>query len=229
MEKTKKELELRHIAAILFAALAVSQILGNVLYIPAMANTNFLFALLFIGGYGCIAYCLYTGRRDKVLALGFGLVAIPKVLTFLSGWFTELYTVSHWYSGMQFSLLSAVPTFLDTLGYTNIYVVVGQEGEVNKFRRAGVGEVVVKNATYVIFTSDNSRRENLDNIINDITANIKDYSNYEVILDRSVAINKAINMADDNDLVLILGKNSNVEMIYSFLADRNIKESSLEE
>ena len=123
MEKTKKELELRHIAAILFAALAVSQILGNVLYIPAMANTNFLFALLFIGGYGCIAYCLYTGRRDKVLALGFGLVAIPKVLTFLSGWFTELYTVSHWYSGMRFSLLSAVPTLLDTLGYVAACVV----------------------------------------------------------------------------------------------------------
>ena len=117
MENIKKELEIRHIAAILFAALAVSQIVGNVIMIPGMANTNFLYAILFIGGYGCIAYSLYVGRRDKDLAFGFALVAIPKVLIFLSGWFTQLYTVSHWYDGIRFNLFTALPTLLDALGY----------------------------------------------------------------------------------------------------------------
>ena len=80
-----------------------------------------------------------------------------------------------------------------------------------------------------IFTSDNNRREDPNNIINDITANIKNYSNYEVIVDRDDAIKKAINMAYDNDIVLILGKYTDINMIYSFLADRNISESSTEE
>ena len=119
--------------------------------------------------------------------------------------------------------------FINSLNYSSVYVVVGQEGEVDKFRRSGVGEVVVKNSTYAIFTSDNNRREDPNNIINDITSMIKEYSNYEVIVNRDEAIKKAINMAYDNDIVLVLGKYTDVNMIYSFLADRNISESSTEE
>ena len=87
----------------------------------------------------------------------------------------------------------------------------------------------MKNSTYAIFTSDDSRSEDPNNIINDITANIKEYSNYEVIIDRDDAIKKAINMASDNDIVLILGKITDVNRVYSFIAERNISESSFEE
>ena len=120
-------------------------------------------------------------------------------------------------------------SFINTLNYSSVYVVVGQEGEVDKFRRSAVGEIVVKNSTYAIFTSDNNRREDPNNIINDITSKIKDYSNYEVVIDRDDAIKKAINMASDNDIVLILGKYTDINRVYSFLADRNLKESSTEE
>lgn len=170
--------------------------------------------------------CLELGVGLNVLVSRIEKINVPNHLVFLKtdNCFKVMVDYAHTVNSI-YRLLS----FINTLNYSSVYVVVGQEGEVDKFRRSAVGEVVVKNSTYAIFTSDNNRREDPNNIINDITANIKDYSNYEVILDRSVAINKAINMADDNDLVLILGKNSNIEMIYSFLADRNIKESSLEE
>ncbi len=119
--------------------------------------------------------------------------------------------------------------FVNSLGYSRSFVVIGQEGEINKFRRSSVGEIVVKNCTYAIFTSDNSKSEDTKSIINDITSNIKNYSNYEVIINRDEAIEKVINMADDNDIVLILGKNTDIELIYSYLAIRNMRESSTEE
>ena len=39
-----------------------------------------------------------------------------------------------------------------------------------------------------------------------LTSDIKDRNNYEVVIDRKSAIEKAINMAQKGDMVLILGK-----------------------
>ena len=88
-----------------------------------------------------------------------------------------------------------------------------------------MGEVVVKNSNYVIFTNDNPGSEDPNKIIEDITKNIKNYGNYEVILDRSSAIKKAIDMADEADIVLILGKDDDSVVAYSAIADRHIREA----
>ena len=121
-----------------------------------------------------------------------------------------------------FRLLS----FIKTLNYDRIIVVVGQEGEKNFFRRSHVGEIVVKNSNYAIFTSDNPRGEDPTKICNEIVQNIKNYANYEIIINRDAAIKKAIDMADEGDLVLILGKKINIEVIYSAIVERNIREST---
>lgn len=170
--------------------------------------------------------CLELGVSLNVLLTRIEKINIPNHLIFLktNNCFKVMVDYAHTVNSI-YRLLS----FINSLNYSSVYVVVGQEGEVDKFRRSGVGEIVVKNSTYAIFTSDNNRSEDPNNIINDITANIKNYSNYEVIVNRDDAIKKAINMAYDNDIVLILGKYTDINRVYSFLADRNISESSTEE
>ena len=88
MENQKKEFELRQVAAILFAVLAGSQVLSNLMYAFRMPmsvmSTNILIVFLFIAGYAVVAYALFIGRRDKVLAAGFGLLTAAKLLVFFA-------------------------------------------------------------------------------------------------------------------------------------------------
>lgn len=97
--------------------------------------------------------------------------------------------------------------FVHTLDIHRSIVVIGQAGERDYLKRPQVGEVVVKNATYAIFTSEDPRSENPEDICSDIVQTVKDsYHNYEIVIDRREAIQKAIDMATDKDIVLILGK-----------------------
>ena len=68
-----------------------------------------------------------------------------------------------------------------------------------------MGDIATKLSDYVIFTNDNPRTEDPNNIMNDILKGVKT-KNYEVILDRKLAIKKGIDMMNKNDILLILGK-----------------------
>ena len=57
-------------------------------------------------------------------------------------------------------------------------------------------------------TSQDPRSEDPYDIACDLTTLVKDYDNYEIIIDRKEAIKKAIDMAEKNDIVLIIGKGS---------------------
>ncbi|MDD2391940.1 MAG: UDP-N-acetylmuramoyl-L-alanyl-D-glutamate--2,6-diaminopimelate ligase [Bacilli bacterium] len=110
--------------------------------------------------------------------------------------------------------ISKLLNFVHTLDINKSIVVIGQAGERDRFKRPIVGETVVKNATHAIFTYEDPRSEDPRDIINDMIANIKDYNNYEIVIDRHDAIKKAINIAQPKDIVLILGKgNENDEKL----------------
>ena len=68
-----------------------------------------------------------------------------------------------------------------------------------------MGEVASLYADYIIITNDNPRCEEPITIANDIAKGIKN-KKFEIILNRREAIKKAVEMADDFDSVLILGK-----------------------
>lgn len=132
--------------------------------------------------------------------------------------------------------------FVHTLEIKRSIVVIGQAGERDKSKRPKVGNVVVENATYAIFTYEDPRSEDPVDICNDIIAELKDtHNNYEIVIDRREAINKAINMAQDGDMVLILGKGNetyeklkdetiyfnDIEEAYNAVATRKIKEGTI--
>ena len=97
-----------------------------------------------------------------------------------------------------------VLSFLKTLN-RNIILVVGCGGSRDKTKRTVIGQISVDNSDYVIFTSDNPRDEDEMSIINDIIVDIEK-ENYEVVVDRYLAIKRAIEISQPNDIIAILGR-----------------------
>lgn len=117
--------------------------------------------------------------------------------------------------------------FVHTLDINKSIVVIGQAGERDYLKRPIVGEVVVNNSSYAIFTYEDPRSEDPKDICNDIIKNIKNtHNNYEIVIDRHEAIKKAINMANEKDIVLILGKGNET---YEKLKDKVIYFNDVEE
>lgn len=86
-----------------------------------------------------------------------------------------------------------------------IIVVFGCGGDRDKQKRPTMGRIAQQNSDIVIITTDNPRTENPNDIIDDILAGM-DNNNYIVIKDRKEAIEKAISLANKDDIVLIAGK-----------------------
>lgn len=92
----------------------------------------------------------------------------------------------------------------------NIYCVAGCGGNRDTDKRPKMAEAVIKYATHGIFTSDDPRTEDPNQIIQQMIANISK-NNYEIELDRRLAIEKALSMASHGDTVLIAGKGHETE------------------
>ena len=101
--------------------------------------------------------------------------------------------------------LDNILTFLDMVKETRIITVTGSAGGREKSKRPGMGKVVLEKSDYVIFTMDDPRFEDPNKIIDDLVSG-SDKTNYERIVDRKKAIYKALDIAEDKDIVLIAGK-----------------------
>lgn len=86
-----------------------------------------------------------------------------------------------------------------------IYCVVGCGGDRDKGKRPEMAKVALKYANQAIFTSDNPRTEDPESIVDDMTRDLEEL-HYEVIIDRRNAIEQAVNLAQEGDVVLIAGK-----------------------
>jgi UDP-N-acetylmuramoyl-L-alanyl-D-glutamate--2,6-diaminopimelate ligase len=86
-----------------------------------------------------------------------------------------------------------------------VITVFGCGGDRDRGKRPGMGEIAARLSDFVIITSDNPRSEEPLNIIKDIEDGAT-RNNYLIEPDRKTAIRKAVEMADDGDIVLIAGK-----------------------
>ena len=86
-----------------------------------------------------------------------------------------------------------------------IVVVTGQAGGREKEKRKKIGKYLLNNSDFVIFTMDDPRYESVDSIINEMIGDSKS-KNYIKIIDRKEAINYALSNANEDDIILILGK-----------------------
>ncbi len=110
--------------------------------------------------------------------------------------------------------ISKLLEYVKLLPINRSIVVIGQAGERDPYKRKLVGEIVARNSDYAIFTYEDPRSEDPRDIIEMMIENIHDCTNYEIVIDRAKAIKRAIDIAEENDLVLVLGKgNENHEIL----------------
>ncbi len=86
-----------------------------------------------------------------------------------------------------------------------VITLVGCGGDRDPLKRPIMGKIAVENSDFVVLTSDNPRTEDPQKIMADILEGVKT-DNYVVVLDRKEAIVRALDMMEDNDVVLLLGK-----------------------
>ncbi|WP_274363323.1 UDP-N-acetylmuramoyl-L-alanyl-D-glutamate--2,6-diaminopimelate ligase [Paenibacillus thermotolerans] len=91
-----------------------------------------------------------------------------------------------------------------------VITVFGCGGDRDKTKRPIMGRIAAERSDYAIVTSDNPRSEHPESIMRDIEAGILEAgverTRYELIADRKRAIEKAVEMAGPEDVVLIAGK-----------------------
>ncbi len=95
---------------------------------------------------------------------------------------------------------------LNALKEKDIVVVFGAGGDRDKLKRPLMGRVAANLAKKVIVTSDNPRFEDPDAIIEDILKGIEDKSSVIVEPNRKAAIKKALEIRQEGEVVVILGK-----------------------
>jgi UDP-N-acetylmuramoyl-L-alanyl-D-glutamate--2,6-diaminopimelate ligase len=86
-----------------------------------------------------------------------------------------------------------------------IITVFGCGGDRDKGKRPKMGEISTKLSDFVIITSDNPRSEDPSEIIKQIEEGTVQ-KNYFIEPDRAEAIQKAVHLAEDGDIVLVAGK-----------------------
>ncbi len=118
--------------------------------------------------------------------------------------FTNQYTVILDYAHTE-DALTNILTFLNSVKEGKIITVTGSAGGREKEKRPFMGKVVLEKSDYVIFTMDDPRYEDPNQIIDDLIGTSKK-TNYERIIDRKEAIYKALSLAKTKDIILIAGK-----------------------
>jgi UDP-N-acetylmuramoyl-L-alanyl-D-glutamate--2,6-diaminopimelate ligase len=104
---------------------------------------------------------------------------------------------------------------LNALKEKELIVVFGAGGDRDKLKRPIMGRVAASLAKKVIITSDNPRHEDPEMIINDILQGIQDKTNVIVELNRKKAIQTALDMQEDEEVIVILGKgDESYQIIY---------------
>ena len=136
-------------------------------------------------------------------AIADGLHTVPQVagrLEIISTRPTVLRDYAHTPDALERSLKTARAF---TRG--KLIVVFGCGGDRDKGKRPLMGGIAERGADCAIVTSDNPRTEDPDAIIDDIEAGMRS-SKHERVTDRLTAIQRAIDLAAEGDIVLLAGK-----------------------
>jgi len=91
-------------------------------------------------------------------------------------------------------------------GGQRLIVVCGCGGDRDKTKRPLMGGMAAKMADIAIFTSDNPRTENPEDILREMEAGVESGDKYLKITDRHEAIKTAVMLAEPRDIILLAGK-----------------------
>ena len=168
--------------------------------------------------------------------IGYSFEEINNVLTIVSGPKGRMENISYNNNNIIIDYAHTPDGIANVLNTTKelhpnkIITIVGCGGGTgsDRTKRSEMGNLVLSISDKTIFTNDNPRDEDPNQIINDLLKE-KINNNYIIELDRKKAINKGINMLTNNDILLILGKgHENYQIIGNNKTHFNDKETVLE-
>lgn len=128
--------------------------------------------------------------------------------------FGQEYTIILDYAHTINGISSILDAFKD---YNRIITVTGAAGGRDHSKRPIIGDIVMSKSDISIFTMDDPRNEDVDDIIDEM---VGDNTDYIRIIDREEAINYALSIACNGDVVLILGKGRDN---YMAIGDKKVK------
>ena len=105
------------------------------------------------------------------------------------------------------NVLSAAKTILPAT-HSRLIAVFGCGGDRDASKRPQMGRIAEDLADYIVVTSDNPRSEDPQQIISDILSGIRSFNPKKVLVepDRRLAIQRVLNEAQPDDIVVIAGK-----------------------
>ena len=107
----------------------------------------------------------------------------------------------------------------------SVTVICGCGGERDTTKRPEMARIAVKYSDRAIFTADNPRSEDPEQILRDMEAGIAATDNYMKIVDRDNAIKTAVMLSSPKDIIVIAGKgHENYQIIGSEKLPFNDKE-----
>jgi UDP-N-acetylmuramoyl-L-alanyl-D-glutamate--2,6-diaminopimelate ligase len=111
--------------------------------------------------------------------------------------------------------------------------VVGCGGDRDQGKRPMMGKLAETYADQIIVTNDNPRNEKPESIINQMLAGMEQSASVVVIPDRAAAISEAINIASEEDVILVAGKGhetyQEIAGVRSPFSDRQLVRNLLEQ
>ncbi|WP_300348729.1 UDP-N-acetylmuramoyl-L-alanyl-D-glutamate--2,6-diaminopimelate ligase [Clostridium sp.] len=166
---------------------------------------------------GCIICAYNLGIPVKKIKEGLSDILIPGRCELVAKEKNLPYSIiidyAHTPDGLE-NILSTVKAFTKN----RMISVFGCGGDRDKVKRPQMGEIGCKLSDVAIITSDNPRSEEPMDIINDIIKSLN-YDNFQVEVNRKDAIRKAIEMAEEGDVIVIAGKGHET---YQILKDETI-------
>lgn len=141
------------------------------------------------------------GEIAKALSTAKGVKGRVEVVSTPGKPYTVLIDYAHTPDGLE-NVLTSVK------GYCKgrLIAVFGCGGDRDPIKRPIMGRIGAEIADIAIITSDNPRTEEPMAIIRDILAGLEGKNNYEVIENRPKAIHHAMDIAQNNDIIVLAGK-----------------------
>ena len=185
------------------------------------SNLSYKIKLNMVGKYnainfaGCFAACVGLGHDPKDI-LRATIQPVPGRMELVVNRGIHCFVD---YSHTEDALSKALGA-INEIKRARIITVFGCGGGRDKEKRPKMAKVAQSLSDYVIVTSDNPRFEKEEDIINQVKSGFtKNFKEVEFIPDRGQAIERALELANQNDIVLVAGKGHEQ---YQIIEDKKI-------
>jgi len=174
--------------------------------IPGLHNVeNALGAICLADHYGIDPEHIESGLLESVSPEGrMELVDVPAPITVF---------IDYAHNKLSMETMMATAKLFEP---NRILCVFGLDGDRAHVRRKDCGEILGRDADYTILSDTSPRTDDPDRILAEVASHIEragGAGKYEIVRDRHVSIPKILDMAEEGDLVLIVGTGDRQEMV----------------